>query len=324
MWLRDKSVELKSQVRRPISFKIYGITGLLLVLMILVTLISSVNFARVDRQMVLLSDYYIPLDQILGDIRQHHVLQGMQLERSLSSDPTLVSLSRARKTVQEAAGKLGDCAYETYSVESKKLREPIKDPAHLAMLSFELNRYCGDRKILLATDMVNKALALPIVAEDPALVREFTQLQGELQRIPEARATMTASVDKYAAQAQIANIQAEKLLKEQVENDRRAVSRASSAVSRLLHKITREAAAKAGQVERNTLWFNWSITLGAAILGILFAGLITRNVIQPVRALLKGAKAVEGGDLTISIKVTSADEIELLAETFNYMVGGLR
>ncbi len=324
MWLRDKSVERTDQVKRPISFKIYGITGLLLLLMTLVTLISSINFARVDRQMVLLSDSYIPLDQILGDIRQHHVLQGMQLERSLAADPTLASLPWARKTVQDAAGKLGDCVYETYSVESRKLREPVKEPARLALLSFELNRYCGDRKILLASNLVNQALALPIVAEDPVLVREFTQLQGELQRIPEARATMAASIDKFAAQVLVADDQAEKYLKEQVENDRRAVSRASSAVSRLLHKITREAAAKAKQVERSTLWFNWSITLAAAILGILFAGLITRNVIRPVRALLKGAKAVEDGDLTISIKVTSADEIELLAETFNYMVGGLR
>ncbi len=331
MWLRDKTVERLNRVRRPISFKIYGITGLLLLLMTLVTLISSINFARVDRQMVLLSDYYIPLDQTLGDIRQHHVLQSMQLERSLASDPTLASLPQARKTVQGAAGKLGACVYETYSVESKKLREPVKDPAQLAMLNFELNRYCGDRQILLATTLVNKALALPIVAEDPVLVREFTQLQGELQRIPEARATMLASVDKFAAQAVAANTQsvaadaqAEKILKEQMETDRRAVSRASSSVSRLLHNITREAAVKAGQVERSTLWFNWSITLAAAILGILFAGLITRNVIKPVRALLNGAKAVEGGDLTISIQVNSADEIELLAESFNYMVGGLR
>ncbi len=324
MWLQDNTVERMNRVKRPISFKIYGITGLLLTLMTLVTLISSINFARVDRQMVLLSDYYIPLDQTLGDIRYHHLIQGLLLERALTADPTLAPLQPMRQRVQAAAGQLGDCAYETYSAESKKLREAVTDPAQRALLGFELNRHCGDRKTLLATALVDKALALPSVLEDTTLVRQFTQLQGELQRIPAARAAMLASVDKFAAESGAADDQAVKFLKEQMETDRRAVGRASSAVSRTLHDVTREAAAKARQVERSTLLFNWSVTLGAAILGILFAGLITRNVIRPVRALLTGARAVERGDLTISIKVSSADEIELLAETFNYMVGGLR
>ncbi len=326
MWLRDNAnvLERVSRVRRPISFKIYGITGLLLILMALVTLISSINFERVDRQMSLLSNYYIPLDQILGDIRYHHLLQGMLLERALAINSGLALLPQARSMVQAAAGKLGDCEYETYSAQSKKMRQAITDPEGQALLGFELNRYCGDRKTLLATALVDKALALPYVAEDPVLVREFTQLQDEMLRIPEARAAMSASVDKFAAGSQVADTQAEKILKEQMESDRRAVGRTSSTVSRLLHNITREAAAKASHAERSTTLFNWGITLAAAILGILFAGLITRNLIKPVRALLKGARSVEGGDLSIIIQVHSSDEIELLAQAFNYMVGGLR
>ncbi len=325
MWLRnDRKMEAVARVRRPISFKIYGITGLLLMLMTLVTLISSINFARVDRQMELLSDYYIPLDQTLGDIRHHHLLQSMSLERALNADATLAPLPAIRAIVQAAAAKLGNCEYENYSAQSRKMREAHSVPAELAVLSFELNRHCGDRKTILAIALVEKALAMPQVAHDPLLSREFTRLQGERQRIPEARATMLASVDKYATQAEVADAHSLKYLKEQLEADRRAVGRASSNVGRLLHGITREAATKANHVQRSTLWFNWSITLIAAILGILFAGLITRNVIRPVRALLKGAKAVERGDLTIAIQVTSADEIELLAHSFNYMVGGLR
>ncbi|HYP67530.1 MAG TPA: adenylate/guanylate cyclase domain-containing protein [Thiobacillaceae bacterium] len=320
----DKAAERDSRVRRPISYKIFGITGLLLMLMALVTLISSINLNRVDRQMTLLSDYYIPVDQILGDIRYHHLLQGLLLERALAANAPLTSLQQIRRTVQSSAGELGDCNYETYSAASKKLRESVKDPVDQALLGFELNRYCGDRKTMLAIALVDKALTLPYVLDDPTLVREFTQLQAEMQRIPEARATMLASIDKFAAQSQTADAQAVEILKEQMETDRRAVGRASSTVSRLLHNITRDAAAKASRVERSTTLFNWGITLCAAILGIMFASLITRNVIRPVRALLKGAKSVERGDLNISIQVKSSDEIEQLAQTFNYMVTGLR
>jgi adenylate cyclase len=320
----SKAVERESRVRHPISFKIFGITGLLLMLMALVTLISSINLSRVDRQMTLLSDYYIPLDQILGDIRYHHLLQGLLLERALAANAPLTSLQQVRKTVQSSAGALGDCAYETYSAASKKLRDSVKDAVDQALLGFELNRYCGDRKTMLATALVDKALTLPYVLDDAVLVREFTQLQGEMQRIPEARATMIASIDKFAAQSQTANASAVEILKGQMETDRRAVGRASNTVSRLLHNITREAAAKVSRVERSTTLFNWGITLCAAILGITFTGLITRNVIGPVRALLKGARAVQHGDLSIVVQVKSADEIEQLAQTFNYMVVGLR
>jgi adenylate cyclase len=320
----DKAEKPESRVRRPISFKIFGITGLLLILMALVTLISSINLSRVDRQMTLLSDYYIPLDQILGDIRYHHLLQGLLLERALAANAPLTSLQQVRKTVQSSAGALGDCDYETYSAASKKLRESVKDAVDQSLLGFELNRYCGDRKTMLATALVDKALTLPYVLDDAVLVREFTQLQGEMQRIPEARATMIASIDKFAAQSQTADAPAVEILKGQMETDRRAVGRASNTVSRLLHNITREAAAKVSRVERSTTLFNWGITLCAAILGITFTGLITRNVIGPVRALLKGARAVQHGDLSIIVQVKSADEIEQLAQTFNYMVVGLR
>ena len=167
MWLRQRREQRENGVKRPISWKIFGITGLLLLLMTLVTLISSINFAQVDRQIGMLSDYYIPLDQTLSDIRQHHAMQSMMLERALNAEPTLAWLPAARKSVQVAAAQLGNCEYEAYSTTSKKLREGIKDPAEQAQLSFELNRYCGERKTVLATTLVDKALTLPIVAEDP-------------------------------------------------------------------------------------------------------------------------------------------------------------
>ena len=316
-------MERENRVKHPIGFKIFGITSLLLILMALVTLISGINLGRVDRQMSLLSDYYIPLDQTVSDIRNHHLTQSLMLERALEGRPSH-GLDEFRKTVQSVAKELGNCEYETFSATGKRLRESITDQADRALLGYELNRFCGDRKTEVAIAMVDKALALPSVSGDPDLVRRFTQLQGEIKRIPEARAALSASVDKYSVQAKTADRQAIEILKEQMETNRRAVGRSASAVSRMLHTYTRDAAAKANHVEQRTSLYNWGITLGAAILGILFATLITRNVIKPVRALLRGAKAVERGDLTISIQVSSADEMELLAKSFNFMVGGLR
>ena len=60
------------------------------------------------------------------------------------------------------------------------------------------------------------------------------------------------------------------------------------------------------------------------MLGLLFAAFITRNLVRPVRALLQGTKALENGDLSITVRVNSADEIATLANSFNHMVGELR
>jgi class 3 adenylate cyclase len=60
------------------------------------------------------------------------------------------------------------------------------------------------------------------------------------------------------------------------------------------------------------------------VLGLVLAFFITRNLVQPVRRLLTGTRAVEGGDLSVQIQASSADEIAALTESFNTMVAGLR
>jgi adenylate cyclase len=65
-------------------------------------------------------------------------------------------------------------------------------------------------------------------------------------------------------------------------------------------------------------------TLLAAILGLIFANLVSGGIIRSVRQLLEGARAVEAGHLDRSIDVTTRDEIGQLTAAFNRMVVQLR
>jgi len=65
-------------------------------------------------------------------------------------------------------------------------------------------------------------------------------------------------------------------------------------------------------------------TLLAAIVGLIFANLVSGGIIRSVRQLLEGTRAVEAGRLDQSIDVTAADEIGQLAGAFNRMVVQLR
>jgi len=66
------------------------------------------------------------------------------------------------------------------------------------------------------------------------------------------------------------------------------------------------------------------VTLLAAIVGLIFANLVSGGIIRSVRQLLEGTRAVEAGQLDQSIEVTTGDEIGQLAAAFNRMVVQLR
>ena len=58
----------------------------------------------------------------------------------------------------------------------------------------------------------------------------------------------------------------------------------------------------------------------AVLAGIWFA----RRMVVPIRALAAGAARIGGGDLDHRIEVTSGDEVESLADSFNEMGGRLK
>jgi nitrogen fixation/metabolism regulation signal transduction histidine kinase len=62
----------------------------------------------------------------------------------------------------------------------------------------------------------------------------------------------------------------------------------------------------------------------AALLGITVAAAVTLGLVRPVRRLLAGTAAVEGGALDTVVPITSRDEIGRLTQSFNSMVGELR
>src|ERR1700691_340691 len=76
--------------------------------------------------------------------------------------------------------------------------------------------------------------------------------------------------------------------------------------------------------QQRAIWVTVIVTAIAAILGLLFAGLVGGGITRPVRLLLQGTRDVEAGQLDRSIDVVTSDEIGQLTAAFNRMVGQLR
>ena len=91
-----------------------------------------------------------------------------------------------------------------------------------------------------------------------------------------------------------------------------------------LLKVSDRAIAKIRSEQTRAVAISAIVTLLAAIVGLIFANLVSGGIIRSVRQLLEGTRAVEAGQLDQSIEVTTSDEIGQLAAAFNRMVVQLR
>lgn len=66
------------------------------------------------------------------------------------------------------------------------------------------------------------------------------------------------------------------------------------------------------------------VSLFVVTLAFLFSLFFSRSLTQPLEVLMKGMAKVSEGDLTTNIKVSTSDEISVLADSFNTMIKDLK
>src|SRR5262249_45084302 len=87
-----------------------------------------------------------------------------------------------------------------------------------------------------------------------------------------------------------------------------------------LQTMARDAEAAQAQAQLATV----VVFVLSSILGLAVAAVGAVRLIRAIRSVVRGAEAVEQGDLTARIDITSHDEIGRLAASFNRMTEGLR
>lgn len=279
-------------MRRPISLKIFSIAIGLLVLMVVTTYLSNLNLREVKYQGRLLSAYYIPIEQDLESARllgARQVIYYLELLQHLQGNRT----------------------HEAQEIAEEKR-------------NFEQDRNDADKSILDARSKISNALIEAEASGNIDQVRKLSALQVRVNEIPKARDDLNQMIEAHLADIEKGKTKHLGEVHRALDESRQEVGDMISAVTELLQRYTVEAAARAADLERRALTLNWAITIVAGIFGLLFAALVTRNLVEPVKALLKGTKAVEQGNLNIEVQVHSADEIASLADSFNHMVTQLK
>lgn len=275
-------------MRRPISLKIFSVTLALLLLMGLVTWLSVFNLRLLNNQVHALADYYLPLQQQVASIEILVRQQMVHMERVMAG----------RETAHP-------------------------DPAYLEKENrdFDARGINADQIVDSSLNLLKEADA----AHDIELDRVTLALLGrQLPTIQEARQNFHRTFRLFQIEADEGNRRSETLMRASLLHDKDVLDGEIQKVIDLLNKLTQDTAQQAKAEEARAVRLNWIITGIATLLGLIFAALVTRSLVEPIRRLLGGTQSIEQGDLNVEIHVQTRDELAVLADSFNHMVLGLR
>ena len=276
------------RVSRPISFKIFGIALALLALMAIVTSLSQRNLRQVKNEVDALAEYYIPLSHLVSQMEIDVRAQIIHLERLI----LLQQFQQVDTTALKQEKSL-------YDAQGKNV----------------------DEEVAAALKLVAEA-SVSATAQFDKL--ELARLDPQIRDVQRAHHHLQASVLDFLSEVKRGNPQAVHVLHKVITEERQNFDSEIQNVRRQLQKFTEGAAVRAKGLEQDALRLNWGLTIVAGVLGLVIASILTRNLVKPISQLLQGTRSVEQGDLDIQIRVTSADEIAALTESFNRMVTELK
>jgi class 3 adenylate cyclase len=274
-------------MRVTIGIKIFGIAVGLLSLMAVVALLSMRMTRTVDDQLVIIDHNYFPAYVALAQANIRSV------EESAYARRLLLAIAERRDST-----KLDDLR--------RQIANAGKD---------------SDEQIAAARQHVNEQIADPLDFDDNiALAR----LDVRIESLQEERRHYESVLAKLLAAAEVDNrAQVSELLAEL--NDRRDdFDGKIDAARNEMRRLAGAAIVGTRAYQQHVVQIGLVLLAIAVLLGITVAAAITLSLVRPVRRLLAGTTAVEGGALDTVVPITSHDEIGRLTQSFNSMVGELR
>jgi class 3 adenylate cyclase len=278
-----------SMIRQSIRRRIVAIAVGLIVLMVATSMLSMVMVGQVGHLLDELTTRYTPVNTHLTRINILSFERALALRRmviaKMQEPPDEIGY-KTRKQLYDAKGSEVDSEAEAARKLINEIIEDTSTPSDNAALARIESRI---------DSLMNESR------------RHLNQESGELLSVLEAR-------DFAAVRRSLARADA---LRDELDKN-------IDAVRVEMVKVSYGAIAKIRSEQTHAVLISMIVTVLAAIVGLVFANLVSGGISRPVRKLLEGTRAVEAGHLDQSIDVTTGDEIGQLAEAFNRMVVQLR
>jgi class 3 adenylate cyclase len=276
-------------LRTSIRNKIVGIAIGLIILMVITSALSIVMAGTVGHLLDELTNKYVPAYGSLARADTRSVERGLALRQMV--------IAKMQNPPDEAA----------YAERLKSFEETDRQIYEEAAAARKLINAIIDDK---STPSDNAALARLDDRIDTAVNDLRRHLnEDDTQLLEDLKAQNFAAVRVRLAQADELRGEFNKKL-DDIRSD-------------MLKQVYASAVTVIGD-QRKTIVISIIVTALAAMLGFVFAFLVSGGITRPVRLLLAGTREVEAGRLDGSIAVTTHDEIGQLSTAFNRMVEQLR
>ena len=276
-------------IRLSIRRKIMGIAVTLIVVMAVTAVLTVVLVRQVGSRIEELSYSYMP---VYGDLARANI---RSLERALT----------VRRIVID------------------KLRSPNDDTGYAGLR----NRYEAlggqiELEILAARALIHSVIEKGAEFGEAATLGQF---EARIDAInDESRPRLNAENARVLHSLETGDDKALTEQLQRIEEYRDELDQKLESVRADMLVLLRRDANLTVNKQSQAMVISVTMTVLAAIVGLVFAFLVSAGVTRPVRRLLEGARAVEAGRLDNTLAVTSHDEIGHLTAAFNQMVEQLR
>jgi class 3 adenylate cyclase len=276
-------------IKRSIRRRIVAIAVGLIVLMVATSVLSMVMVGRVGHLLDELTARYIPANVHLTRANILSLERALALRRMVIAkmqEPPDETGYKFQKQLYDAK----DAEVDSEAQAARKLINAIIDDTSTPSDNAALARIDSRIDSLMSESRQHlQQESEDLLSELDA--REFSAVRRSLARIDSLRDQLSEKID---------------------------------AVRTEMLKVSYRAIATIRSEQTQAVLISAIVTLLAAIVGLIFANLVSGGIIRSVRQLLEGTQAVEAGQLDQSIEVTTGDEFGQLAAAFNRMVVQLR
>jgi len=283
-------------IRFRIGTKIFTLAACLLALTVALSIFGALQSRRLQKELVRESSRDLPLEETVMRLDQEGLRRTLEFERwaglldQPGPDPESVrKISLAYKEHNDALMKNLETA--------RAMLDKMPGSAETRAESTDLTRL----RVLLDAIQRDQVLSGSIQLR---VIKKLTDTPAQSQR-SQARAVLQELYEIHDSVQ--ANLRDER---------QEAVKRVQA--------LAEQAALRSEDREGRLVTVTAAATGFAILFGLAFAWLTTRRMVQPVQVLMTGVKSVEQGDLSVTIPVASTDEIGVLTNSFNALVGELR
>jgi adenylate cyclase len=276
-------------IKQSIRRRIVAIAVGLIILMVATSVLSMVMVARVGHLLDEVTARYIPANEHLTRVNILSLERGLALRRMM--------LAKMQEPPDEIGYKFQKQLYDAKDAEV-------------------------DREAQAARKLINAIIDDTSTPSDNAALARIDSRIDSLMN--ESRQHLGQETEELLSELDSRDFPAVRRILARIDSLRDQLTEKIDAVRTEMLKVSYGAVATIRSEQTRAVLISAIVTLLAAIVGLIFANLVSGGIIRSVRQLLEGTRAVEAGKLDQSIEVTTGDEIGQLAAAFNRMVVQLR